>query len=83
MTAHTSHLGARYRSIDEGQTILNLGEIDDTETFKDQSYTVLGEEEKCNCETGVRTYEAIREVGEVSMRRTKLERLEVGNPSQY
>ena len=83
--------GARYYSIDEIKpSWIAVYEIDDTKTFKDQSYTVLREtrsrrEEDIMGRLEVldrRTCEVVREVGEAgNSRRTT--GLKVGNPSQW
>lgn len=81
--------GARYQSIDGMKpSWIAVYEIDDTMTFKDQSYTVL-REKRSQREKDVierlevldrRTCEVVREVGEASMKTTGLR---VGNPTRW
>jgi hypothetical protein len=84
--------GARYRSIDEVKpSWIAVYEIDDTKTFKDQSYTVLREKRSPREENLMgrlevldrRTCEVVqvREVGGETSRRTT--GLRVGNPSRW
>ena len=81
--------GARYQSIDGVKpSWIAVYEVDDTKTFKDQSYTVLREKRSSREEVVIgrlevldrRTCEVVREVGEVDMRTTGLR---VGNPSRW
>ncbi|KAF8804903.1 hypothetical protein BYT27DRAFT_7340036 [Phlegmacium glaucopus] len=81
--------GARYQSIDGVKpSWIAVYEIDDTKTFKDQSYTVL-REKRSQREADIfgrlevldrRTCEVVREVDEGSRKTTGLR---VGNPSRW
>ena len=81
--------GARYQSIDGVKpSWIAVYEIDDTETFREQSYTALREKRSQREQDVIgrlelldrRSCEVVREVGEVSSRTTGIR---VGNPSRW